>query len=670
MANLKKMMVLLIVVPCLALFIGCTGDTGPIGPPGPVTPGVPGPPGPTGPTGPPGEPGTPGNPGTPGPDTGITVTNAQELRDAIANKSTKANKILITEDILDFYPGIVEVSTFAAKADEVFVTNEAGAFLLYVVDPLYLNNVTKEIIGAKADGTNAKINGSVFINGGNVIIQNLDIVPDVAVCADFTGVPNIASLSDSKYACPASEQKYAGLIVKNNAWVEIYDSLIDVSNAAPLVSGTMKAQSVTDPLYGVLAELDDDSKDYLYLDGTDIVNSGKYGLFATNIKGRMLQIAGGEFTAAEKSMVLTVEDVLEGSLVDVTDTVIDLKNPATPAGNRIPLGTVKLAAYNVIDRDVASEDGDLDFVGLGDLLGVLDSIKNTTITSRAAIDFWKLTTPGGIDEVIGSAGAKLVASKINAGDYGLKIADVVLTRTESTAGDFTFDDNDFGDPINDFADLTDPDDLALFPKIKGAVEELAKFVAAVKALEANLVPGSTLQKTLVDYRDNSTTGLNAKYVAVRKDFIDGEVAKEAAKLLSDAQAEAEEYAKIYVGEAIFDYPELTDGADVNWEYKYKYAYKASYLFGYSTEWSYNFKLTYDNPYYDVLQSGSVDYLVPATLVTTVNNTITKAETPPLFTVPEDDEDGNYTAVGKSFKDTQALKVWLGDAVEEKPEPKE
>jgi len=274
-------MVLLVLVPCLALFIGCTGDTGPQGPPGPTgSPGTPTP-GPTGPTGPTGDigpsgpsgPSGPGGPGGPGGGLfeSVEVNSVDELVAALSDTSRRTSTIIIRGDI-DWHEEVTAASNGRSgfrpeSADDLLtyglntVTREPWVGR-YIVDPLVIDSrIPKTIIGVPdADGNNPKINASLVIRRGEVTIANLDIEPLIAVCTNFTTKTALQNsvrpantefyglrfesvsgeqIQDGGVLSPTGQwcnpgAVYAGLVTMGDSEVYMFDSNINMNNAINL----------------------------------------------------------------------------------------------------------------------------------------------------------------------------------------------------------------------------------------------------------------------------------------------------------------------------------------------------------------------------------------------------------------------------------------------------
>ena len=297
MTNFKKMMVLLIVVPCLALFIGCTGDTGPAGP---SLPGPPGDPGPTGATGSSGATGATGSTGATGAtgttgvtgatgttgsgsgssDGDVTISSTSEfcegltmkecLEKAIAGVARRGSDgtIWIEDDIMDYATTVApttSVGTFALIdspiayiAADVSVPTPAD-FTHYIVDPLVLKGngspmEPKKIQGVvRGDGSVPTINASLYIeNAYNIKLKDLRFAPGIAVCENYlasvpvtlpdtygdSGGEALAvgdEISYTGYYCDPTPQLYAGMIIKDaDTVVELINVEIDMADAAPL----------------------------------------------------------------------------------------------------------------------------------------------------------------------------------------------------------------------------------------------------------------------------------------------------------------------------------------------------------------------------------------------------------------------------------------------------
>ena len=614
MTNFKKMMAILFVVPCLALLIGCTGDTGPSGLPGPAGPS--GPSGPSGPTGPTG-------PGFVEPMVGFVVTSAEELLDALelfeaGDLEEDYDDTILIEypGILDFYDGYpVEGASVFAEGDDTRVENllkvaeTSGRFAYYIVDPLVVNNTTGRdlyIVGVPNDeGKNPKINASFVIKGGKVGVQNLDIVPDIAVCSDglvfdrdLNDVPQAAG-----WVCQDNAVQYAGLVVTTGAAFGLFDSAIDMTYAAGLTNGQgIKAQAPTSFLNEAASDLAKPlAAAYLkpgngsaVIDTVDIITDGLYGLLAPELDGGNVQIDGGEYTANGYSMVLN--PVIVGVTADVNGIhIVD----------DIKLDTIKLGTYTLSQVTVPTDDSvyndpgqyvqDIDFYLAGinspDVItggAILLSVFKDTATNRHGIqqlyDAYDVLLP---DDLLDD-----IYMDVETGEIDF-IADVL----DEAAGILTLETiggNDGGTLGDRSANIANMKQYA--PALTQAVKNLAQFhalnLAAWEAYENGAV-ARIENDLLIPVNDEDLSAL-AKTTAglVVSDMLDDETE------VADADALAQ--AKDAVADAILDLPTLDKGARINWSYDFSYDGDYSFDVTYDYEYTVKVRVKYENQFYDSL----------------------------------------------------------------------
>ena len=593
MTKFKKIMVLLIVVPCLALFVGCTGDVGPAGPPGNTPPkGDPGLPGL------PGDPGDPGDPGQNGDDwyknsSLVTFISAdmepaerlEALRTALKSKTEKSYTIVIEDDILDFDSGS-DGDLMIAEAG--YVNNLFGhyatgpAFSHYFVDPIVIDSSRsarkQQIIGIPKDnGDYPTINASFVFDNVNAEIANLNIAPDIAVCEDgyeeigagITGgiyysvtgsaISMIEKTRKANYACTAPDKRYAGVVVKNGAHLEIYDSIIDMSNAALLgitIDGDLfSAQKidgdyVAEPFAGVLV----DGSSFAAFVGTDVINIGKYGLYSDapspwGYATYNVEIWGGTFDGAENSLKLNLGMYpvdLSGITLptdgDLETVVLEpyIETPAAFSGsNPIPADILYLknlitgSAFDLLDLNLLL-DGTVDSLGTGYWVTTIDIVD----ASADVADYAALTGCLGaceledlIDDVSGS-GSEVIDDYPN-----------LLRAWEEYRRLLAVDDALFTDGQGAFIDidlLAKQFDFSAGPLRDAADEWVAQTVKDLVAAEIDVA----------EYEDDAREVLNG---------------------------------------AILEVPELVTTAAIAWKYDYSYADSAA-NFDFEYEYSYTYTL--------------------------------------------------------------------------------
>ena len=467
-------MVIFFVVRCLALLIVCTGDTGKQGPPGPAGPaGSQGPQGPQGNQGNDGAPGTPGGGGGGGLSAYTEVSTAEELMEALANPTSKGDYIVIKNDILSFYGGTPEVNSMALAAADVVAYRGTSTFSHYIVDPLYINKTNNRplyIVGQPTGDVNPKINASLFVKAGEVYITNLDFVPSIAVCSGvkqtnksvkagpttviggvqptLVGSLNGTTLSEgdvinpyTNYTCDSSSSYYAGVIVDGGV-LEMIDSTVDMSNAAPLTrtvgttniyaqtgsgllnaaldpapTGTSANAYRNDPLWGVGAT----SGTYAFFESVDIINKGRYGVNMGN--ATKVYLEGGSIDAANialaatgiktavdaEKFVVPAEETTHtsskeflnlGNIVTpiytlaagVTDTTTATANFAKPGGGTWASVEINQAAAKAENYRTGLFDTDI-ITGAG--------FSTTATGSTGKVMLSKLVTPSAISETFG-----------------------------------------------------------------------------------------------------------------------------------------------------------------------------------------------------------------------------------------------------------------------------
>jgi len=631
MTKFTKIMVLLIMVPCLALFIGCKGDTGPAGSAGqPGSPGSQGPAGPPGPAGPSGD--SIGGGTTPA--IGTYVKTADEFRAALdvldktLGKTLKSRTIIIEDDIDLFYDGSLLGELSIAEAGDK-VNNVLGyrvtgaAFSHYIVDPLIIDvqyglfsgNDPVSIVGIpKSDGRNPKINGSVYIGGPNyggsyVVIQNLDIVPDIPVCVggpdntkDYKlvagDIPTYGTVTGAAFAVgdllntatdytcrrtsPPYTDEYAGLVVGSGSWVEVYDSAVDMVNAAEvtrLVGEDDKEVSAQTPVddenmaLALHAVYVDPSADFAYFDEVAVSNTGMYGLIMDySTYGDLVQIYGGDFTGADYS----IEFNLGGS--GASTATIDLTGAKAVTGDLklgsllTPNKTTGKGYYEIVQRDATGISGYFD-----DLISDLDDNVVSSTVSTGAIIIIALS-----DLTTGTAWSA---------DFGINLTDVTIPAAE--AADFCGTDP-VGDPSCFVGNVT-AEDLADYPNLKNAVFEYAKFLAVTDAL-TNPAPGSAM--TLGNWIWDRVTNRDIADLAdLKNKAFEAKIASEAAIAIAadPAKVTAAAFAVDAMNEIVMAAPELGENAVAKWSYSWDYDLDYDFTYVWDASFTYTFDIKYINP---------------------------------------------------------------------------
>ena len=361
---------------------------------------------------------------------------------------------MIDDDILEFLGG--EPSETAIGSDKLIGYN-GTTFNNYRVDPVEVKgaaNVVKYIIGDRSKlGRNPVINASFLVTAGNVVIQNLDIVPDVATCASpteglrgstnpVTDLPRyytaagtavadnapVNTLTKRGWVCTTAAD-YAGVVVRGaNTQLDMYDVNVDMSKAASLASGSLNAQSElrnvdpadgarSNPRHAVLV-----NAGFAYLDNVGIVNDK--GRNALSARSDRVQIEGGDFSAAVFSMVIPV------NIATTTGEKFELDSTLTkPTTDAVYGGTAYSPVYNVNPIDMTDEDpltGDPyaatyavggAFGGVyprtdsteffhetGDINDLLERIYSVITGSSLAINLPDLATPSAIGEYFDTLG--------------------------------------------------------------------------------------------------------------------------------------------------------------------------------------------------------------------------------------------------------------------------
>ena len=654
MTNFKKMMVIMFVVPCLALLIGCTGDTGPMGPTGPSGSGGGNTPGPSGPSGPSGASGADGT----GLTSGYVVNSLDDLKKALASSAIKYDTIVIDGDILDFYDGNpVGVSSFAAEGDDrvenLLGFNEAsGQASYYIVDPLIIDNNTtrvKYITGVKkANGSYPMINGSVIVNlsgSGPVVIENLNFVPDIAICTEgltknadargtfYSYIDGSAVTSGAigfndatDYVCigQGGGQEYTGLYAANGS-VDLYNVNVVMSNAAGL------SRMVTDGAIHAQIEFEEDDAyqaaprsavnigfvNSAYLDGLGVVNDGRYGLYTYALN--LVQIEGGEFEAADTAMALT----LQAGSVPSGPIAINL-----PASGEKALGPVKDLYYDVIAQDISATGNDnadrydliddllaeittpgsFDWSGIvstggsiylsqiatdgsivwGDIAAAFDDvvptdIKNMLGTIKIEADELKLINDGIRDAVLAT-------------DAALTLEDLVWAAGEDSASDLSIG-CDSTTPSGCFHDVEIVKDN--YPAITEAIRRLAK----VKAINDVLLR-INVNATVTDNADD--LALEAANEAAEV-WVDDAIKAASKSSLANANKWAEGEARDAAYMALLEVPELTGDKAAFVEALFWYNYTSAardYEFNFDYKYTLSFKdIIYENPLWEDIFGG-------------------------------------------------------------------
>jgi hypothetical protein len=353
------------------------------------------------------------------------VSSAEELREALSGRGgagRRTSVVVIEDDIFDFYTGndYIPYSTDVPKGNvDALVVYDSEEdrfegsrgqvdrtwFRSYLVDPLVIDGVGDSrnpvvIQGVqRADGTNPRINASVIVRGNsNIVIQDLDIVPSIAVCtywANLTenepiigsrtgvnvatpdGTIRIFSRETYEYETPyrcVGARRYAGMVVYGAGTVlEMWDSSIDMSRAADLrkanpsiyagqvdpdyitQSPWLSAQSADHgafggagsgaavPHYGLYIVNAND----IYLDGTSVINtSGRHGVYAPASVTDRVGIYGGSFSGAVNAIVFAypVHPSTTINFGNISNSVMPVQNVSFGA-IRITMSDLMSGAY-------------------------------------------------------------------------------------------------------------------------------------------------------------------------------------------------------------------------------------------------------------------------------------------------------------------------------------
>jgi len=502
---------------------------------------------------------------------------------------------VIKDDIDDFYPG-KKVSgldiEIAPDSPLAYSTPGAIAFEYYNVDPLVfdytginktMGSDVQFIVGEpKANGSNPKINASLIIqNGAKVVIQNVDIVPDVAVCKEtFSLTGSAIRIGDPIGFCGDGGvlDEYAGVVIKGKAWLEMYDVTIDVSNAAAL-SATVGDEELfaqvdeeSAPLYGLYSELNDgDPDNYLYLDDVKAFNeNGKYGLAMdlkeANADFYTIQIIGGDYSADEASIYLNVTDA--APKLDVS-TLPEAAALLALGGDPVTGVAISLPDY-IINQgdpvDVRGEAGSENYINT--ILGELDS---RPFLVGDTFEFSKMTTTSAILYPTITFVAWCWEE-----NFGLEFEDLTIDAEE----------------LIGWANLTE---LGLgkieeYPGIKAAVLYYAEKKALMDALLKDI------DETTVG--DEIIAQMNDGFDVEVDDLIDADVAEQIEEILGDVfeahSAGGQAKVKTAVRAAIVEVPEL-EIARVGWGFDYEYEYEYSRNWEFVAEGVFKIKVLYDNP---------------------------------------------------------------------------
>ena len=706
MASLKKMMVIFFVVPCLALLIGCTGDTGPQGPAGPAGPPGSGGTGPQGPSGPVGPQGPPGSGGGSDNDGSKPISTVEELRAAIASKAISADLVLVEDNILDFYTGSDEV--VIEEDGDTRVNNllgyrtSGGVFSHYIVDPIVINNTTgriQYITGAPRGGVNPKINASLIISGGAVVISNLDFEPSIAVCVDkFYEVKNLSStyysttgsaiaakdMTNGKtdWVCTDDTQQYAGIVVMPGATLDMYESSIDMSKAAGLIRTVGAREINAQAKAGVKADATAYDKyqaeplSAIYSNGyssyfydVEIKNpDGRYGLTVTDLDSA--QIRGGDFSAAGFSMVLAAD---VSSLYSAKLGTLDLINTApkvnflnTTAAPRAKVGSVMSKTYNLVQQDLTSApfdyadnpieiDNILSIIKIGNQHADIQPPFDTTLVTGGVIKLSLLVTPSALSDIFGADAFKGYLEDVSVPEDEYNDLKAMVTPTE-TCADFEVG---AGKCFSDVEVIKDS-----YPSLAKAIRQLAIYMALEQLLseDSNEI-GSELKGIIV-------ADLNKAVKATVEADIEKKIKAHAETQLGgkidakDVEADAREI----VSAAILEVPSFTDKAVALWEYGYDYDYSTTFHFGYDYDLKVAFELVYSNPFStnSLLAGEDEEPILSEQISFSVKQTdVNPSGTEAIFTIGYTSPQtfngvtvSEINAIEEFFEDTAELEEWL------------
>ena len=381
--------------------------------------------------------------------------------EALANPTSKGDYIVIKNDIMSFYGGSPEVTSMALTANDLVAYRSGSTFTHYIVDPIYINKPTSRplyLIGEPTAGVNPKINASLFVNAGTVYVQNLDFVPDIAVCLNPTktdktakagpttgsgavlrGSLSGATLSEgdiindvTNYTC-YNQSEYAGVVAGASAILEMIDSSVDMKNVAPLTrgSGTSAIYAQYEIDFG--KELDTPTGtayrnnpywgavvtglvggNYAFFENVTVKNKGRYAMYmgggniqAGNSAANRAYIEGGEFDANDFSLVMTGiasnTTLAERIPVPAADTT-HTKSTEFLAAGRLTTKSYPLAAVatdTTADVTSAYSANQVSFKA-EDYIGIL---ANPEIVTQAAgvltVKLSKLLTPSAISATYG-----------------------------------------------------------------------------------------------------------------------------------------------------------------------------------------------------------------------------------------------------------------------------
>jgi hypothetical protein len=534
----------------------------------------------------------------------------------LRSRATRSQNIVITNDILDFHEG--------TPASLLAYRSTPSGFSYYIVDPVFIPGtyeITKYISGQPdEEGNNPRINASLFVRtGAEVIVSNLDIVPSIAICANFnsalpntqatvtgslTGANNEAGteLSPTGFRCNAVAS-YAGVVASGT--LEMYDSNVDMRSAAAVrrtvtgVATPFTAQS-NDPLVDTATQRNEplhgvyvlSGANYAYLGNVNIDQNGRYGLFARNIDSYRVQVEGGKFAGAGHSMVLRTSAVgsltAEGvALLDEDDLLLNIGEDQTARMNlgSIDMGTVPILMQDLVNTTVQGLTSPSMIFDLTNILVDLQNMRTTT--TRLALD--NLLTD-----------ARTVPN---------------TTISSKAVGLPTLGVLDLGTPaLPDLTTYTVENILDAPAVVRTAIDRYARFVSVEKALGiiAPKPPGlgagnSPIIEGLGLIVDDYQTGLTATHAkpaqegAMRiraRENAEREAEDIVAGLIGDVEANAEEGAKTQVYNAILGVPELASTARVDWATGFGYTYEFEFDIGYTIRYSYSIGVEYENPYYN------------------------------------------------------------------------
>lgn len=633
----------------------------------------------------------------------------------------KGDTILIKNDILDFYDGNPLGGASVYADDDTREQNlvayrskstPANGFSYYIVDPLYVDknsSATRPLFIAgdleATGGVNPKVNASLFINRGYVIVQNVDLVPDIAICSAPTPVKGVkvkkgedpyGSLDGSDlatddlinevtdYICKGPQQ-YSGVYVASGAAFEMYDSTVDTSNAAGLTrmvgSTSVYAQSAANiskpldsppssgtyrnnPNWGVNIS-SGGANDVAFFENVNVINKGRYAINMPRIEKAYLE--GGDYAA----------DVISIAMFGVT-TDKEAKRFEVPkddtthkATDFTHVGNIFTGKYDLLASKTDLTELSGASYGLTAILSFLD---DPSITSPVAltINLSQFVTPSALATKFGVLEG---------------LFDDILEDFELTTGEAGRIEKKMGGSLNSL----DTDDLLAttngYPQLTKAVRALALYGALEQALLADSnatarlfsVTGADIDlggDVLTKLGDETTSGTDL-YKAINPSAgnffttkalatVDALAEKILADEEDDAEAESEEAAREKIDIAIFEVPEFTKKAVTSWTYGYDYDYDYSYNYKYDYNYTVNLTIVYENPLFDGTSSFEQDeediVSVPVSFKVVKADNVYGANPVAAKTTAAKPRTKSQP-VNKEFADTEELNKWLGRATD-------